>query len=119
MLLLQACQVTYETQGHSSNLQADASPSVFRPTNISIQSPNFLLLMSTVVGGSSVRGFYTRAIADYIGQSDGVTDIQGVHLAAVEQMRMHEDYDKCKQVPEFRSTLMKSLVLPSVEKGFF
>ena len=118
MLLLQACQVDNETQIY--NLQSDAICPIFsRPNNITIQKPNILLLMSTVVGGSSVRGFYTRAIADYIGQSDGVTDIQGVHLAAVEQMRMHEDYDKCKQVPEFRSTLMKSLVLPSVEKGFF
>ena len=77
--------------------------------HIRLTRPHTLLLMSTVAGGTALRGAYTREIARQFSQADGKTSIQDMHCDAVR--RMNGGYQW--QVPESRCTLIRGrLVFP-------
>lgn len=68
-----------------------------------------MLLLATVTGGKATRGAYTGALADQFLKADGVIDFYGMHLNAVNCM---EKENGDEQVPEYRDTLGKRLILP-------
>ena len=77
--------------------------------HIRLTRPHTLLLMSTVAGGTALRGAYTREIARQFSQVDGKTSIQDMHCDAVQ--RMNGGYQW--QVAESRCTLIRGrLVFP-------
>ena len=71
--------------------------------------PHTVLLLSTVAGGSAVRGSYTGALARQFRLADGKTDIHQMHCAAVQAMSQSNPH----QTPEHRCTLKRGeLVFP-------
>ena len=77
--------------------------------HIRLTRPHTLLLMSTVAGGTALRGAYTREIARQFSQADGKTSIQDMNCDAVQ--RLNGGYQW--QVAESRCTLIRGrLVFP-------
>ena len=77
--------------------------------HIRLTRPHTLLLMSTVAGGTALRGAYTREIGRQFCQADGKTSIPDMHCDAVQ--RMNGGYQW--QVAESRCTLIRGrLVFP-------
>ena len=58
-----------------------------------------VLLLSTVAGGSAVRGSYTGALARQFRLADGRTDIYDMHCKAVKSMSKIEP----PQIPVYRA----------------
>ena len=73
--------------------------------------PHTVLLLATVTGGEAIRGAFTGALADQFRAADGQTAIYTMYNRAVEVMMQKEP--ACSgQVPEWRSTFRKQLILP-------
>ena len=80
-------------------------------THITLRRKHSYLLLSSVIGGASVRGAYTGALAEQFQKADGKTDIfQMIKMAKLQMQKKHPECEN--QVPETRDTLMKNLVLP-------
>ena len=79
--------------------------------HITLTRPHTALLLSTVAGGTALRGAYTGAIADQISKSSGKTDINSMHTAAVKQVQQTFSLNH-DQIPELRHTLDKTLIMP-------
>ena len=105
---MQACQ--------SSPLRVVTSRDALPPSgdsagHITLTRPHTALLLSTVAGGTALRGAYTGAIADQISKSSGKTDINSMHTAAVKQVQQTFSLNH-DQIPELRHTLDKTLIMP-------
>lgn len=86
-----------------------ATPTTNR--HIVVTRPHTVLLMATVTGGYAYRGAYTGAMADQFCLADGKKDIHEMHNSAVQQMQKAQQIYEQDQVPEYRDTLNKKLVL--------
>ena len=59
-----------------------------------------------------MRGAYSTAIADEVSESDGKKDIHQMHKSACKAIKQHPEYHQTKQIPGYRDTLDKDLILP-------
>ena len=62
-----------------------------------------------------MRGAYSTAIADEVSESDGEKDIYQMHVSAFKAIKQHPEYHQIMQIPEYRATLDKDLILPQAE----
>ena len=62
-----------------------------------------------------MRGLYSTAIADEVSESDGEKDIHQMHVSAFKAVKQHPEYHHIMQIPEYRATLDKDLILPQAE----
>lgn len=108
--MIQACQA-YNPAAHSGRTEDAACGDPSKKPYVVLDRPHTLLLMSTIVGETSVRGAFTGAIARQFANADGKTTINDMVTNAVIDMKKDED-DGYDQAPESRNTLQKSLVLP-------
>ena len=77
-------------------------------SRITLEKPHTVLLQASLRGGYATRGAYTNAMADEFRKVDGKSDIYEMHSRAVASMQRELTIT---QTPEFRSTLVKRLVL--------
>ena len=62
-----------------------------------------------------MRGAYSTALADEVSESDGEKDIYQMHVSAFKAIKQHPEYQQIMQIPEYRATLDKDLILPLAE----
>ena len=79
--------------------------------HVQLTRPNTVLLSATVTGGKAERGVFTGAIANQIIDAKEGKYIYNIFIGACEQMK-----SSGSQIPEFRSTLRKPLVLPAASE---
>ena len=118
-MVIQACQLfsSYGVLPSQPSESDPATPSQLTdPHNnkhIVLIRPHTVLLLATVTGGLAIRGAFTGALADQIRVSDGKTDIYCMFNRAVNSMMRNEPACvELGQVPEFKATTDKSLILP-------
>ena len=76
------------------------------------QAGDLILSHFTVsLGGRSIRGLYTSALAEVLNRLKEQQDLRTVHSAAVRRIKKHIDYSAYEQIPEYRDTFDKSLFL--------
>ena len=108
-MIIQACQSFNREAKAASYLDASGGrdPSPY----INLYRQHSRLLLSSVIGGASVRGAYTGALAQQFRNADGKTTFsQMITDAKIQMQRTHPESKN--QVPDTRDTLMKTLVLP-------
>lgn len=115
VVLIQACQGDVVSISPDSSMDARRGVANEQDDrHIRLRRPNTVLLLATVAGDRAYRGFYTGAIADELRRVDGVTDIHDMHMKAVDKMKKDASLP---QLPEYRATLLKQLILPIDEPG--
>lgn len=108
-MIIQAFQSFNREATVASNMDASGGrdPSPY----INLYRQHSCLLLSSVIGGASVRGAYTGALAQQFRNADGETTFsQMITDAKIQMQRTHPESKN--QVPDTRETLMKKLVLP-------
>lgn len=63
------------------------------------------------LGGRSIRGLYTSALAQVLSESKEKQELRGLHSAAVRKIKKHIDYSAYEQIPEYRDTFDKTLYI--------
>ena len=110
--IIEACQIYNSANASTAARFNDASRGPREDsTDIILCRKHSYLLLSSVIGGASVREAYTGALAEQFQMADGKTDI--FQMTRMAKLQMQKRHPECKnQVPETRETLMKNLVLP-------
>lgn len=73
---------------------------------------NTTLLLSTLHGQDAHRNHFIPALAEEIGKSDGVRTVHDMFITASHKMRSHPDVKYQSQIPEYRSSNSKLLIIP-------
>lgn len=115
VMIIQACQSfdALSAQVECINLDMANPGNPDEDKRIVLMRPHTVLLLSTMTGGSALRGAYTGALASQFRLADGKTDIHTMHCEAVKEMRSTEP----EQVPEYRCTLLRGTLILPKSKG--
>ena len=80
-----------------------------------LERPNTVLILSTVFGGTAVRGAFTDALSEELLEADGCRTMTTLFNRAVDRMKK-KDPECADQTPELRMTTQKELILPPVRE---
>ena len=80
--------------------------------HVEIGIPNTTLLMSTLHGHDAHRNHFIPALAEEIKKADGVRTVHDMFTAASNKMMRHPDTNYQHQIPEYRTSNRKNLILP-------
>ena len=80
--------------------------------HVEIGIPNTTLLMSTLHGHNAHRNHFIPALAEEIKKADGVRTVHDMFIAASNKMMSHPDTKYQHQIPEYRTSNRKNLILP-------
>ena len=108
VVLVQACQSTPRTENQAVIKMIDHQ----RIQHVELQRPNTALLLASKRGGLALRGAFTGAVADAVQVADGITDISAMFDIAAGGIMENQRCIEIGQIPEFRSTMSKLLILP-------
>lgn len=79
--------------------------------HIELRFKNCALLCATVNGKKAYRTKFPNAFGEQLSKSDGKTNIYTMFTRATQALLNQQDEQLRKQVPEFRSTMSKALLL--------
>lgn len=110
-MLIQACQKSAAVPETDPAFPVHANDPL-KNQHITLKRRHTVLLLATVREGLAKRGAFTRAMAEEFRSADGKKDISEMFNRAVE--RLMTDPSCRYQVPEYRQTTSRHLVLPAI-----
>ena len=127
LVIVQACQGLVDgrdkaDEGHSRHMldavfgtdasRAKSGDDDYENIHVENKFSNTTLLLSTLHGQDAHRNHFIPALAEEIGKSDGVRTVHDMFITASHKMRSHPDVKYQSQIPEYRSSNSKLLIIP-------
>ena len=123
VITIQACQIRNPLsalQNHNNRADPAITEPYIESTDeknrqknhyVVLQRPNTVLMLSTVFGGTAIRGAFTDALSEELLEADGCRNITTMFNRAVDRMKKNKP-ECADQTPELCMTTQKDLILP-------
>ena len=127
LVIVQACQGLVDVrdraeESHSRHMldavfgtdaaRAKSGKDDYENIHVENKISNTTLLLSALHGQDAHRNNFIPALAEEIGKADGVCTVHDMFTAASHKMRSHPDAKYQSQIPEYRSSNRKKLIIP-------
>ena len=103
---------TVDSVSENDAAEASSGKDDHDSVHVEIGIPNTTLLMSTLHGHDAHRNHFIPALAEEIRKADGVRSVHDMFTAASNKMMRHPDTKYQHQIPEYRTSNRKNLILP-------
>ena len=132
LVIVQACQGLVDVrdraeESHSRHMldavfgtdaaRAKSGNDDYENIHVENKISNTTLLLSVLHGQDAHRNNFIPALAGEIGKADGVCTVHDMFTAASHKMRSHPDAKHQDQIPEYRSSNRKKLILPKYSRS--